>query len=55
MDFGRGFPLDPLHSVGNTENSGRGTPMTMAFTVKDGVPNYGRAPKTCRCELERMK
>ena len=39
MDFGRTFPLDPLPSGWKHRKFWTRTPMTMAFTVKDGVPS----------------
>src|SRR5215472_13943274 len=39
MDFGRSFPLDPLPSGWKHQKFWTRTPMTMAFTVKDGVPS----------------
>jgi len=39
MDFGRSFPLDPLPSGWKHRKFWTRTPMTMAFTVKDGVPS----------------
>jgi hypothetical protein len=39
MDFGRSFPLDPLPSGWEHQKFWTRTPMTMAFTVKGGVPS----------------
>ena len=39
MDFGRGFPLDRLPSGWQHRKFWTRSPMTMAFTVKDGVPS----------------
>ena len=39
MDFGRSFPLDPLPSGWKHQKFWTLTPMTMAFTVKDGMPS----------------
>ena len=39
MDFGRSFPLDPLPSGWRHRKFWTRSPMTMAFTVKDGVPS----------------
>jgi hypothetical protein len=39
MDFGRSFPLDPLPSGWKHQKFWTRAPMTMAFTVKDGVPS----------------
>ena len=39
MDFGRSFPLDPLPSGWRHRKFWTRSPMTMAFAVKDGVPN----------------
>src|SRR5262249_17841320 len=39
MDFGRSFPLDPLPSGWKHRKFWTRTPMTMDFTVKDGVPS----------------
>jgi hypothetical protein len=39
MDFERGFPLDPLPSGWQHRKFWTSSPMTMAFTVKDGVPS----------------
>jgi hypothetical protein len=39
MDFGRSFPLDPLPSGWKHQKFWTRTPMTMTFTVKDGVPS----------------
>ena len=39
MDFGQGFPLDPLPSGWKHRKFWTRTPMTMAFTIKDGVPS----------------
>jgi hypothetical protein len=39
MDFGRSFPLDPLPSGWRHRKFWTRLPMTMAFTVKDGVPS----------------
>jgi hypothetical protein len=38
MDFGRSFPLDPLPSGWRHRKFWTRSPMTMSFTVKDGVP-----------------
>ena len=39
MDFAQSFPLDPLPSGWKHRKFWTRTPMTMAFTVKDGVPS----------------
>ena len=39
MDFGRSFPLDPLPSGWKHQKFWTRAPMTVAFTVKDGVPS----------------
>ena len=39
MDFGQRFPLNPLPSGWKHRKFWTRTPMTMAFTVKDGVPS----------------
>ena len=39
MDFGQGFPLDPLPSGWKHRKFWTRTPMMMGFTVKDGVPS----------------
>jgi hypothetical protein len=39
MDFGQSFPLDPLPSGWKHRKFWTRTPVTMAFTVKDGVPS----------------
>ena len=39
MDFGRGFSLDPLPSGWQHRKFWTRSPITMAFTVKDGVPS----------------
>ena len=39
MDFGQSFPLDPLPSGWKHQKFWTRSPMTMAFTVKDGVPS----------------
>ena len=39
MDFSRSFPLDPLPSGWRHRKFWTRSPMTMSFTVKDGVPS----------------
>src|ERR1700756_4204888 len=38
MDFGQSFPLDPLPSGWRHRKFWTRSPMTMSFTVQDGVP-----------------
>ena len=39
MDFGQNFPLDPLPSGWRHRKFWTRSPMSMSFTVKDGVPS----------------